>query len=1112
MNPSRNQTLEPLPVEGGPVDLAAFASWRWWTGTERQDLHTHPLYWDSQGCLRPALDPASGEWHLGMEWNEPQDICRVEVEFNGPVPADFHVQYWQKNWPNSAPERSPGAHRGWLGRDDPWHGKWVTVSAERQDDGSKSTFIFDPVDLPELRMAGFGSYDMAPRINTFQHHLARFRRTLKLRLVSRGETCPVVSKVQAFAPGAWREVSLDIQFEHSADVAETWDQKVQVTNGHLLSVQAKNSVLHLDVLYNPGDPASTDGTVLTVQSPVHPFSFLAADLEKGPIYIKDYGVWVTRSDSVVSAAEYREQMAQTPKPIYDRVDHEPEQSLARAMAEIPPLDVTKQGPADRYVLLGVDAGRQELALRYNGELYGDKRVMKLFGRDAARLLWPGYQLRYRFASGDPPDFRERRDGTKQEALEGWLPVFKSSWLDREFEYEQTAFGAMLAGPMTPPDQRSGEENVVIMMRFAIRNTTHGQKRARLWIAISPQEDLEVRDGLVLALGRVVPDVQVTRQWRVDAYETAYLRTAIQTHGRGKLSAVPYSEEPGGSLATPSAVAYDIDLQGGEAHSITLAFPVVTLTKPEEWQQAARLDYEGKLADVVAYWKGFVGSGGQVQLPEQIINEFHKASRVHVPLVVDKDPASGLMIVPAGGWAYGACGNEACWQITMLDQAGHHNTARTYLQTYFDTQGWLGLDGNFSSAEGVMQGMDLDMGRPVQSHFSYNTDHGYIMETMADHYRYSGDREWLEKNAAQLIAACDFVIREREATKVTNEDGSRLVEWGLLPAGHLEDNPEWRYWFAVNAHAYEGLRSIAEVLAEINHPEAARLVQAAKDYREDIRAAARRSMIDAPVVQLLDGTYIPQIPTRTAIRGRDWGWFRAAAYGAIHLLECNVFEPNEPEATWLIKDLEDNLYPTRDYGRPVDLEKYWFSHGGVAIQASLTDFAVDYLRRGQVKHGLRSLFNHFGASIYADVRCFTEHPVVELGHGIGPFYKTPDEAKWLSWLRAFLMHEEGDRLHIAPGAPREWLAPGKHFGVKKMATFFGPVTYEFQADEQGVTLQVEISDQRPPNAVKVHVRCPEGKTIQAVTVNGQPYTDFDAAKEFVQIAQPAGQYTILVDFA
>ena len=81
---------------------------------------------------------------------------------------------------------------------------------------------------------------------------------------------------------------------------------------------------------------------------------------------------------------------------------------------------------------------------------------------------------------------------------------------------------------------------------------------------------------------------------------------------------------------------------------------------------------------------------------------------------------------------------------MLDQAGHHDRARAYLETFLRTQGQTKLDGQFQSAEGVMQGVNLEDGVPRRSGFGYNLDPGFIMERLAEHYRFTGDRAWLDR--------------------------------------------------------------------------------------------------------------------------------------------------------------------------------------------------------------------------------------------------------------------------------------------------------------------------------------------------------------------------------
>jgi len=272
------------------------------------------------------------------------------------------------------------------------------------------------------------------------------------------------------------------------------------------------------------------------------------------------------------------------------------------------------------------------------------------------------------------------------------------------------------------------------------------------------------------------------------------------------------------------------------------------------------------------------------------------------------------------------------------------------------------------------------------------------------------------------------------------------------------------------------------------------------------------MVDSPVVRLLDGTYVPHIPTRTGIRGRERGWFREAAYGALHLLEGGVVDPIEDEMTWVLEDLEDNLFVSREWGRPVDLETAWFNQGGVTIQPNLMDLAVDYLRRGEPKHALRALYNNFGVSLYPDVRAFAEHPVVELGHGVGPFYKSSDESKALVWLRHCLLHEEGDTLHIAMGAPRAWFADGQSFAVRKMATFFGPVSYEVRSSAHGYKIEISLDEKRRPGILAVHLRGPPDRVPRTVMLNGERQAEPSWLGGVLVVQSPSQSLAIQVRFA
>ncbi|GAJ19206.1 unnamed protein product, partial [marine sediment metagenome] len=37
------------------------------------------------------------------------------------------------------------------------------------------------------------------------------------------------------------------------------------------------------------------------------------------------------------------------------------------------------------------------------------------------------------------------------------------------------------------------------------------------------------------------------------------------------------------------------------------------------------------------------------------------------------------------------------------------------------------------------------------------------------------------------------------------------------------------------------------------------------------------------------------------------------YGPLHLVECDIIKPDEEITTWILKDLEDNIFITREFG-------------------------------------------------------------------------------------------------------------------------------------------------------------------------------------------------------
>ena len=126
-----------------------------------------------------------------------------------------------------------------------------------------------------------------------------------------------------------------------------------------------------------------------------------------------------------------------------------------------------------------------------------------------------------------------------------------------------------------------------------------------------------------------------------------------------------------------------------------------------------------------------------------------------------------------------------------------------------------------------------------------------------------------------------------------------------------------------------------------------------------------------------------------------------------------------------------------------------------------------------------------------------------GRASGPFYKSPDEARFVNRLRDALVLESGEDLWLAVGVPRRWLASKEGIRVDSINSHFGPVAFSLRAGEQPGTVLGKVT---PPTKVHprqlwLYARLPDAAKIKSVEINGQAWIRFDADRE--RILLPAG---------
>lgn len=190
---------------------------------------------------------------------------------------------------------------------------------------------------------------------------------------------------------------------------------------------------------------------------------------------------------------------------------------------------------------------------------------------------------------------------------------------------------------------------------------------------------------------------------------------------------------------------------------------------------------------------------------------------------------------------------------------------------------------------------------------------------------------------------------------------------------------------------------------------------------------------------------------------------------------------------MLHDHEDNLY---------------FQNKGAANEPVYVQQANAYLLRDEPRAVIRSFYSFMACGFSHGQYSPLEH---RWAHG--QYYGPPStDGAWFEIYRKMLINEMGDdTLMVGQAVPRVWLERGKRIVVRDAPTWFGDISFVVEGRSSGdeIVATVECPDRDPPGTLLIRFRHPEEKPISSVVVNGRPWRNFDAEKEYVVIPNPGG---------
>jgi hypothetical protein len=484
----------------------------------------------------------------------------------------------------------------------------------------------------------------------------------------------------------------------------------------------------------------------------------------------------------------------------------------------------------------------------------------------------------------------------------------------------------------------------------------------------------------------------------------------------------------------------------------------------------------------------------------------------------KDP-QGIYVVRDNPFPPLGCETDRI--LWALDHMGMHDVARDGMTIWLENQN---TDGSLSLNSGMER--------------AHKFGALHLPWVMAEHYRLTGDTEWLRKELPRLKAAADWIIKRRRATmkaelSQAESEGIKAGTWspyGLQPRITMGDgDPSGsRYFYVADASAHRSVKLLADVISQIDRKTGAELSAEADRYREDILPVVEESLVLSPVIKTRDGTYRSFLPQGFQDRGpraialpegvnifSHCGPYSSdivATSASIEAwLRSGLLSIDDPRIDGHFDVLEDVFLLDNPWVRKrtagYDPQKQWFGNGGFGYQSGWERVPDFYLAKDDIPSFLRSWLNRCAVDMNLRNWTFNEHTT--FAHND----KSHGNAVFLSNFRNMLVMEVGQTLWLARGTPRAWLEQGNRIDVKNSPTHFGTVAYEIvsDADNGKITATVEMPSREAPKAVLLRFRHPRSAPIKSVTVNGKSWNAFDRQTEAIRLSAPEGKVRVVAKY-
>ncbi|MDO1447010.1 hypothetical protein Q0590_12145 [Rhodocytophaga aerolata] len=519
------------------------------------------------------------------------------------------------------------------------------------------------------------------------------------------------------------------------------------------------------------------------------------------------------------------------------------------------------------------------------------------------------------------------------------------------------------------------------------------------------------------------------------------------------------------------------LPAGQTHEIVLKLPSPAVPATD-MERLAQLNFDTARQATIAYWENWLSQGAHFQVPEQAVNNLFRANLWHaliLPRHRTGEQGEERIDLPYANTAYGQV--NADWPINQ--------------GVYVDYMIY-GLRGHWQVAEEEFMAMFQSQQQPdgrIAGYANWGVYSPGHLYAIAQNYLLSQDKTFFQRLLPQSIKTLDWCLSQVAKASI-GKDATGLIRAPLNDLTHEE-----REWGFTQAYYVAGLELFSRALSRYGHARAEEVKLIAEKMKEDVERTFAKSSVQAPVIQLADGTWNHFVPSdaMTSRRLLDEWYPTDVDCGPLHLSRLAAIDPKGWLTTAMLHDHEDNLF---------------LKNQGAANEPIYVQQASAYLLRDEPEAAIRSFYSLMACG-------FSHHQLSPLEHrwAWGQYYGPPSsDGAWFELYRKMLIHEwDHNTLIVGQAIPRPWLENGKRIEVKQAPTYFGTLSFSMDSNTSGnqISATVDLSGNEKPEVILVRFRHPQKKKIRSVSVNGQPWKDFDRIKEWVRLPKLDSEKQVII---